>query len=1189
MKLKLLLSIILLFCFFTYTMGSQSSGNDEPIDAPYFENFDGVTAPDLPAGWSKIVDHPGIAKVETVTFGPPISPPNNVRLYSNNDTESDVMLITPELTNISSNRIRFWSRVNLTDNVPSLIIGTMSDPEDATTFTEFFTIPSSNFPNTYHEYTINFDTYEGTDTYIAFRFGATPAQYRTIYIDDFYYEPIPGDPVFAVTPQEWDFGEADIVEITAPKTFSISNEGLGELHIEGVTLDNEDDFILDDLGNFPSIISGSQTATFNISFAPSETGVRSGQVIIFYHDGDSDETESFTVNLTGFGVARPAGSTCGNPFFISELPLVDFEGTTSDKGDDYSIGWVDPATAYLNGNDMVFSFTLDQTSYLSGSLTSDETWFGIIILQDCPDPDNPAQVLRLAGSGSGNIASFENLVLDAGTYFAIVSSFPPPQEYDFILNLSAVAVPGGPEFSISPDENSFDFGLAGIGALPGKKEYSLTNVGGGVLEIQSVEVIGDDAFSLNLENFDFSQGFQGIELGEDYVFTVLFGPESEGNKNVEVVITYNDGSGSDTYTITISGEGVLVTISEFPWTEGFEEERFPPLGWSYVNGVEGAYWDRTNWASYSGEFSARTHQGFESENLADEWLITPPMIFGDLQNAILTFYGISNQEPDGAMADIRILILENIHDDPDWLHENGLLLDIKSFTQTWQQFEIDLEGYSGEYYLAFNYLVTEDDDASFNWLFVDDVKVSVPAEVSFTVLDQSTQGPIGGAYVNLTSDQTSGFTGKTLSNGIVTLIVDDFVAYNFTVRASDYLPQSGTISLSGELIDIMVSLEDRVTAPVNLAVYTESVEPGQALLEWSYRDDHEFRFDDGTAAGQLGSSGGTLNTVLGTAHRNDSRLKAISWYLTDGGGTHPAVKVWVFGLDALGKPNTDDIIYSAENVSNVNNQWNYYTFSHPIDAPNGFLVGLSYPGFLGLAADSGDDPDWPFQYNTHFFAGDVSDDIFRPIETLGDFQSNLLIRALGYNLGDIGFEYFNQKADYSSYLSDLILVKNPKPLQSGEPEFPRFGNKAFMGYDVFLDDLENPVASGVEHFSYLFTGLADGNYTAGVRSVYSDSTSEIITKDFVITDSGTNLDEIEFSGLNIFPVPARDIIHIVSGDKVQKIRLISLSGNLVFESEPNNASDLSLDLKGVNPGIFILQVITENGTFTRKIQVLNSF
>jgi hypothetical protein len=56
---------------------------------------------------------------------------------------------------------------------------------------------------------------------------------------------------------------------------------------------------------------------------------------------------------------------------------------------------------------------------------------------------------------------------------------------------------------------------------------------------------------------------------------------------------------------------------------------------------------------------------------------------------------------------------------------------------------------------------------------------------------------------------------------------------------------------------------DVILPPMNLDVHTDDLEPGQALLTWTDPTSiTEFRWDDGTAIGQLGSSGGTLNTVL---------------------------------------------------------------------------------------------------------------------------------------------------------------------------------------------------------------------------------------------------------------------------------------------------------------------------------------
>jgi hypothetical protein len=422
------LSLMALIMIFQVSQSATPGALNTAVTAPYFENFDQVTSPDLPAGWSKIVQHTGTAQVHTVTYGPPVSAPNNVRLYANQEQDANVMLITPLLENPSANRIRFWARPNNTTNVPSLIIGTLSNPGDASTFTEISTIPATNFPNVYQEYIVNLNVLSNASTHIAFKFGPTPSTYRAIYIDDFHYEPMPAHPVFNIDNPGWNFGQVDIVEMSLPKTFSITNEGLGQLQILSVSSDNNVDFILDDLGNFPAVISGAQTADFTVVFSPEETGNKTAQLTITYNTGKGGADEVFIVNLQGEGVARPAGSTCGNPYYITEFPFSDFNGTTSDKGNFYSTAWVSPSTAYLHGNDMVFQFTLDHVSYINGSITTPQNWTGMLVVEACPNLANPPQVLKLAGTGTGNTASFEEFTLQAGTYFLIVGSFSPPPQ-----------------------------------------------------------------------------------------------------------------------------------------------------------------------------------------------------------------------------------------------------------------------------------------------------------------------------------------------------------------------------------------------------------------------------------------------------------------------------------------------------------------------------------------------------------------------------------------------------------------------------------------------------------------------------------------------------------------------------------------------------------------------------------------
>ena len=160
-----------------------------PYTADFSENFDGETPPELPGCWSHLeISTSTFGYVETSTISS-YSPPNNVRMYKVN-TVDDLLLITPQLGDLTSqtNQIRFMGRVS--GWAQDLIIGTMSDPTDETTFTAFQTIPITIF-NVYEEYTVVFDdSYTLSDEYIAFKHGAD-INYSYLNIDDFVYEAIP--------------------------------------------------------------------------------------------------------------------------------------------------------------------------------------------------------------------------------------------------------------------------------------------------------------------------------------------------------------------------------------------------------------------------------------------------------------------------------------------------------------------------------------------------------------------------------------------------------------------------------------------------------------------------------------------------------------------------------------------------------------------------------------------------------------------------------------------------------------------------------------------------------------------------------------------------------------------------------------------------------------------------------------
>jgi hypothetical protein len=98
-----------------------------PFTAPFSENFDGITPPDLPNCWYKIVEFI-YAYIKTGTTSAN-SPPNSIEMFSSYSPSSAVILTTPQLSDLTSqsNQIRFYAK---SDQLSNLIIGTMSDPMD---------------------------------------------------------------------------------------------------------------------------------------------------------------------------------------------------------------------------------------------------------------------------------------------------------------------------------------------------------------------------------------------------------------------------------------------------------------------------------------------------------------------------------------------------------------------------------------------------------------------------------------------------------------------------------------------------------------------------------------------------------------------------------------------------------------------------------------------------------------------------------------------------------------------------------------------------------------------------------------------------------------------------------------------------------------------------------------------------
>lgn len=156
----------------------------QPVSS-LFESFDAEEA--MPAGWSTIIESQNTAAnvwVHTSDYDA-FSGTNFVKMYGDTEDEQDyLMLVTPELTQLSANDLSFWAKSSWGQETDSLRIGSMTDPSDITTYTEVAVFPLTF---EYQQFTLSFDA-ENTDTHIAFLHMPLGSVGYSAYIDDISWE-----------------------------------------------------------------------------------------------------------------------------------------------------------------------------------------------------------------------------------------------------------------------------------------------------------------------------------------------------------------------------------------------------------------------------------------------------------------------------------------------------------------------------------------------------------------------------------------------------------------------------------------------------------------------------------------------------------------------------------------------------------------------------------------------------------------------------------------------------------------------------------------------------------------------------------------------------------------------------------------------------------------------------------------
>ena len=102
---------------------------------------------------------------------------------------------------------------------------------------------------------------------------------------------------------------------------------------------------------------------------------------------------------------------------------------------------------------------------------------------------------------------------------------------------------------------------------------------------------------------------------------------------------------------------------------------------------------------------------------------------------------------------------------------------------------------------------------------------------------------------------------------------------------------------------------------------------------------------------------------------------------------------------------------------------------------------------------------------------------------------------------------------------------------------------------------------------YMFESWNDGNTDNPRQFVATEDAMYIAT--FIYDDSG--VDEFESASVALFPNPAGDVLNVTAGETIEKIAIVSVAGQLVYEAEVN-ADNAVCDVNGLANGVYVVKI-----------------
>jgi hypothetical protein len=115
------------------------------------------------------------------------------------------------------------------------------------------------------------------------------------------------------------------------------------------------------------------------------------------------------------------------------------------------------------------------------------------------------------------------------------------------------------------------------------------------------------------------------------------------------------------------------------------------------------------------------------------------------------------------------------------------------------------------------------------------------------------------------------------------------------------------------------------------------------------------------------------------------------------------------------------------------------------------------------------------------------------------------------------------------------------------------------------------------------TGLEIREYHANININSNDPDNPTVVVP-VLLDVLIGINELDREAVMVYPVPAADVLNVVTSQGIRNVRMFSYTGQMVYEANVTGETTLSIDVKPFHTGAYILQFITADGqSYNRRI------